>query len=61
MTAVDQAGNRAARYRIISSRYFAGDTVEITVRPDWKMTDELALAIATSAPWLNGYFQTGGG
>jgi hypothetical protein len=61
MTAVDQAGNRAVRYRIINSRYFAGDTVEITVRPDWKLTDELALAIAISAPWLPGYFQTGGG
>ena len=55
MTAVDQAGNRAVRYRIINSRYFAGDTVEITVRPDWKLTDELALAIAISAPWLADY------
>jgi hypothetical protein len=61
MTAVDQAGNRAVRYRIVKSRYFARDTVEITLHPGGKLTDELALAIATSAPWLNGYFQTGGG
>ncbi len=61
MTAVDQAGNRIARYRIISHRSSGWDTVEITVHPDWKLTDELALAIAISAPWLEGYFQTGGG
>jgi hypothetical protein len=61
MTAVDQAGDRAVRYRIISSRYFTGDTVEITVHPDWKLTDGLALAILISAPWLHEYLWTGGG
>ena len=60
MTAVDQAGNRAIRYRIISSRYFTGDTMEITVHPDWKLIDELALAIVISAHWLHEYFWTGG-
>lgn len=60
MTAVDQAGNRAVRYRVISGGYFAGDTIEIIVHPGWKLTDELALAIVISAPWLPRYFQVAG-
>jgi DivIVA domain-containing protein len=62
MTAVDQAGNKAVRYRRqLVPGTFGRNLVEITVHPDWKLTDELALAIAISAPWLRGYFQTGGG
>jgi DivIVA domain-containing protein len=34
MTAVDQAGNKAVRYRFISNRSRAGGTVEITLHPD---------------------------
>jgi hypothetical protein len=61
MTAVDQAGNKAVRYRFISNRSRAGGTVEINLHPDWKLTDELALALAISAPWLGEYLQEGGG
>jgi hypothetical protein len=60
MTAVDQAGNRVARYRISQSPKRA---VEITIHLDRELTDELVLAIAISAPWLRRYFKTesGGG
>jgi hypothetical protein len=34
---------------------------EIAVHPDRKLTDELILAIAISAEWLNGYIVGGGG
>jgi hypothetical protein len=58
MTAVDQAGNRVVRYRIADKK-----STEITVNPGWKLTDELTLAIAISASWLDSYFQRqeGGG
>jgi hypothetical protein len=59
MTAVDEAGNRVARYRTIHHR--GSKSVEIIVHPDWKLTDELALALAISARWLESYFATGGG
>jgi hypothetical protein len=59
MTAVDQDGNKAARYRA-TGRLWA-TTVEITVHPDWKLTDELVLAILLSAPWLTRYFMREGG
>jgi hypothetical protein len=52
MTAVDQIGKSVARYRIIDKK-----TTEIAVNPGWKLTDELTLAIAVSAPWLDSYFQ----
>jgi hypothetical protein len=52
MTAVDQAGNRVARYRIIDKR-----STEIIVNPGWKLTDELTLAIAISASQLDTYFE----
>jgi hypothetical protein len=56
MTAVDQAGNKAARYRDVST------SVEIIVHPSWKLNDELALALVISAGWLEEYFgSTGGG
>jgi len=50
MTAVDQAGNRVARYRL-------NHGVEIIVHPGQRLTDELVLAIAISAPWLSSYFE----
>jgi hypothetical protein len=58
MTAVDQAGTRVVRYRIADKKSTA-----ITVNPGWKLTDELTLAIAISASWLDSYFQRaeGGG
>ena len=56
MTAVDQAGNRVARYRISPRR-----GVDITVHPELKLTDELVLTIAISAPWLRRYFRSPGG
>ena len=55
MTAVDQAGNRVVRYRRPAEGW---DTVEITVNPDWKVTDELILAIAISAGYLKSYFDS---
>lgn len=50
MTAVDQAGNRVARYRL-------NHGIEITVHPDQPLTDELVLALVVSAPWLRSYFR----
>jgi DivIVA domain-containing protein len=72
MTAVDQDGNKIARYRIprtgYAARYLTTSTisgapgqVEITVHPDRKLTDELVLVIAISAPWVGQYFAPGGG
>jgi DivIVA domain-containing protein len=58
MTAVNQIGNRVARYRISQSPQRA---VEIIVPPDRDLTDELVLAIAISAPWLRRYFKTDSG
>jgi hypothetical protein len=58
MTAVDQAGNKIARYRLAGSW---GTTMEITLHPDHRLTDELALAIAVSAPWVGDYFKREGG
>jgi DivIVA domain-containing protein len=64
MTAVDQAGNKVARYRLIRDgsvwrTIYGGSvwrTTEITVHPDQRLTDELALAITISAPWLDERF-----
>jgi hypothetical protein len=69
MTAVDQAGNRVARYRLVRkggrqiTSFSLSDSVEIIVHPGRKMTDELALAFAMSAEWLRSYFDypSGGG
>jgi DivIVA domain-containing protein len=54
MTAVDQGGNKVARYRVTGR--LSATTVEITVHPEWKLADELVLAILISAPWLPCYF-----
>lgn len=72
MTAVDQAGNRVARYRISGWDYQLGwktlpglsKSVEITVHPGWRLTDELALALMISGGWLGPYLASaaeGGG
>ena len=53
MTAVDQAGNNVARYRLLTRHW-----LEITVHPGQELTDELVLAITTSAPALNSYFDS---
>ncbi len=55
MTAVDQAGNSIARYRLIGGQR-RWNRVEITVHAGQQLTDELVLAIAISAPWLSMYF-----
>ena len=66
MTAVDQAGNRVARYRKSTGdppferALWERDVVEITVHPDRKLTDELVLAIVISAEWLESYFGSPG-
>jgi len=67
MTAVDQAGNKVARYRIIAEGRDLRETldswsrsVEIMVNPGWELADELMLAIAVSAGWLSDYFDAPG-
>jgi hypothetical protein len=60
MTAVDQAGNKVARYRVIGPGFFT-HPVEITVHPGQQLADELVLAIVISAPWLSSYFAHQGG
>jgi hypothetical protein len=65
MTAVDEVGNSAARYRIIRFGRSGGlrNNVQVAVHPGWELTNELVLAITISAPWLSSYFsvQMGGG
>jgi hypothetical protein len=61
MTAVDQAGNKVARYRVAPNGTGFRERVEITVHPDQQLTNELTLAIALSAPWLRSYFKSSGG
>lgn len=57
MTAVDQAGNSVARYRITGEDFEPRqNTVEIAVRPGRQLTDDLVLVIAISAPWLGSSF-----
>jgi hypothetical protein len=59
MTAVDQAGNRVARYRkSTGDPPWERAKAEITVHPDQRLTDELVLAIAISAEWLESYFSS---
>lgn len=59
MTAVDQAGNKVARYRV-TGKLGLQYRMEITVHPGQQLTDELALAIMVSAPWLWSYFKQPG-
>jgi hypothetical protein len=61
MTAVDQAGNKIARYRLVRYETDVRRSVEITVHPGQQLTDELALVVTLSALWLHSYFASGGG
>jgi hypothetical protein len=61
MTAVDQAGKKVARYRLARTKRSSWVTTEIAVHPSQLLTDELALVIAVSAPWLASYFIFQGG
>jgi DivIVA domain-containing protein len=65
MTAVDQAGNKVARYRFAPHRHQwwtdVTNTVEIIVHPSRRLTEELSLVLALSAPWLISYFASQGG
>ena len=59
MTAVDQAGNRVARYRKSTGGLpWERAEAEITVHPDRELADELVLAIVISAEWLESYFSS---
>jgi len=60
MTAVDQDGNKVARYRLARNETGPRKAVEITIHPDQQLTDELTLVIALSAPFLRGYFRSTG-
>ena len=66
MTAVDQAGDTVARYRLNYNDLRVGHEklrgypklVQIAVHPDRQLTDELALVLMMSARrWLEGYFE----
>lgn len=59
MTAVDQAGNKVARYRSLPAPGPLG--CEITVHPGQQLTTELVLALVISAPWHHSYFTSSGG
>jgi hypothetical protein len=71
MTAVDQSGNKVARYRLTGSSSRADKvrkallsrprTVDIIVHPGQPLTDELLLALTITGGWLNSYFDSGGG
>jgi DivIVA domain-containing protein len=56
MTAVDQAGNKVARYRHTGRGFHLGAGTEIAVHPDRELTLELILAIAISEPLVTRYF-----
>ena len=65
MTALDQDGNKVALYRMVRAGggFPALPQVEIAVHPGQRITDELLLILAVSAPWLWTYFlaNSGGG
>lgn len=56
MTAVDQQGRQVARYMIADRR-----TIDITVHPDQRVTDELILTLVLTARWVSSYFDSSGG
>lgn len=67
MTAVDEAGHSIARYRTVSpdsilrrnsAEILDRHAIEIAVHPGRELTDELAIAITISGPWLRSYFST---
>jgi DNA replication protein DnaC len=66
MTAVDQAGNKVARYRYIAKsgqqiKHSSWGPAEIIVHPSQKLTDELTLALTLSANWFGQYFSSPSG
>jgi hypothetical protein len=65
MTAVDQAGRQVARYRIAAPHALTKwRAIEITVHPEQRLTDELILMLALTAPWISSFFRSpteGGG
>jgi len=61
MTAVDQAGNKVARYRLARDEATSRKGIEISVHPRQQLTEELTIALALSAPWLGSYFRSEGG
>jgi DivIVA domain-containing protein len=59
MTAVDQSGRQVARYRTTAERIVTGwRAIEITVHPDQRLTDQLILTLAVTAPWVSSFFST---
>jgi len=56
-TAVDQAGNKVARYQFAGCR----KAIEIALHPDQRLTEEQALTIAVSASWIDDFFSREGG
>jgi DivIVA domain-containing protein len=66
MTAVDQAGNMVARYRVNRGKRLrpAAWQVDITVHPREQLGEELILVLTVSADWLRAFFKAsrdGGG
>jgi hypothetical protein len=60
MTAVDQAGNKVARYRLARDEATSRKGIQISVHPRQQLT-ELTIALALSAPRLGSYFRSEGG
>jgi DivIVA domain-containing protein len=61
MTAVDQDRNKIARYRLARDDASSRNCIQLIVHPRQQLTDELAIALALSAPWLSSYFRSSGG
>jgi hypothetical protein len=62
MTAADQAGRQVARYRIAGKGVLTGwRAIDITVHPDQRLSDELILTLALTAPWISSFFASEGG
>jgi DivIVA domain-containing protein len=66
MTAVDQEGNKVARYRVNRGRKLRPRAwaVDITVHPREQLAEEMILMLTVSADWLRTFFkasQNGGG
>lgn len=66
MTAVDQAGNMVARYRVDRGKRWrpAAWHVDITIHPREQLGEELTLVLTVSADWLRAFFKAsrdGGG
>jgi DivIVA domain-containing protein len=59
MTAVDQAGNMVARYRVNRGRKLrpAAWQVDITVHPREQLAEEMILVLTVSANWVRAFFK----